>query len=336
MTHETERQRDSGERHWLTGKPPFVAEAMDGPDRDGTQHDGTQHNGVQHDGVALAGLRPVDISTDGSSPDGTAVDDTGVDGAAVDGTPPSGNRPDGAETPALLGPLSQQLAQLAQTLLEANTVGEVLARVVAAARAVLTDADLVSITMRGPDGDYTTPVRTDELADRLDELQYEHGEGPCVQATRTPGPGGSPNGNNLTGSPWPAWGPAAAALGVRSVLAVGLFPFGDPPRLGALNLYSTRRGGLDAVDRDLAVLLASHAAVAMAATQAVTAADLRAAQLGQALATRDVIGQAKGILMQRRGVSADEAFGILRRASQDLNIKLALVAERFVAHRDRL
>jgi hypothetical protein len=268
----------------------------------------------------------------GGGLDGSLGAVAGVDGHALDGNALDGRAVDGIALTAGVGPLARQLARLSHTLFEAPTVADVLDRVVDAALAVVPGAQLVSVTTRTGDGGYTTPARTDELADRLDELQYEHGEGPCVQATRTPGPGVVAEPDLLTGSPWPAWGPAAAALGVRSVLAVGLFPFSQAPRLGALNVYSFERGGLDGVDQDLAVLLASHAATALAATEAMSAAELRAAQLRQALQSRDVIGQAKGILMQRRGVSAD----ILRRVSQDLNLKLAKVAERFVAHRDKL
>ena len=128
----------------------------------------------------------------------------------------------------------------------------------------------------------------------------------------------------------------AAGLGVRSVLAVGLFPRGGAPRMGALNAYSHRPGGLDEQDRDLLLVLAAHASTALAATQATTASELEVAHLREALRSRDVIGQAKGILMERRGVSADEAFDILRRASQSLNIKLTQVAEKLVEHRGRL
>ena len=61
--------------------------------------------------------------------------------------------------------------------------------------------------------------------------------------------------------------------------------------------------------------------------------ELEVAQLRQALQSRDVIGQAKGILMERRGISADEAFDVLRRASQSLNIKLTTVAQTLVDRR---
>jgi AmiR/NasT family two-component response regulator len=116
-----------------------------------------------------------------------------------------------------------------------------------------------------------------------------------------------------------------------------LLPTPNPPRLsGALNLYSEWPHGLDAIDRDTILLLATHASLALASTEAVTSAKLREAQLRQAIDSRDVIGQAKGILMSRRNISAEEAFDILRVSSQKLNVKLTEVAKVVAAQPDIL
>jgi hypothetical protein len=234
---------------------------------------------------------------------------------------------------ATIGPLAAEFARLAENLMSATTVRGVLERVVEAARVAVPGADLVSVTLRADD-QFRTPVETDELATRLDEMQYRLGEGPCVESTRTPGLGLTYSADLGSGREYPRFGPAAARLGVHSVLAVGLFPLAESiPRSGALNLYSFDVGGIDELDRDLAVILAAHASTALAATMASTAADLEAAQLRQALTSRDVIGQAKGILMERRGISADEAFDALRKASQSLNVKLTQVAQTLVDRR---
>jgi hypothetical protein len=240
----------------------------------------------------------------------------------------------GGFTPSTVaGPLAEEFFRLAESLLDAATVHGVLQRVVDAARAAVPGADLVSITMR-VGGRFHTPVQTDELASRLDELQYRLNEGPCVESTRTPGLGLTFSGDLGAGREYPRFGPAAAELGVHSVLAVGLFPTGNSiPRDGALNVYSSQVNGIDELDRDLAVILGAHASTALAATLASTAAELEAAQLREALTSRDVIGQAKGILMERRGISADEAFETLRRASQSLNVKLTQVAQTLVDRR---
>lgn len=236
----------------------------------------------------------------------------------------------------LVGPLAREFVRLAEHLADADTVHGVLERVVRAAAVVVPGADLVSVSMRAADGLHT-PVQTEQLATRLDEVQYRLDEGPCVDATRTPGLGVTFSADLGSGREFPTFGPAAAELGVHSVLAVGLFPHGGAaPRLGSLNLYSRSRGGLDELDRDLALVLAAHASTALHATMASSAADLEVAQLREAIRGRDVIGQAKGILMERRGISADEAFDTLRRASQALNVKLALVAETLVERRSEI
>ncbi|MGE3288880.1 MAG: ANTAR domain-containing protein [Pseudonocardia sp.] len=243
---------------------------------------------------------------------------------------------DAAELTDTLGPLAREFVRLAETLMDDTTVLGVLHRVVLAAKAVVPGADLVSVTTRASGGGFETPVRTDLLAVRLDELQYRFAEGPCVAATVTQGLGVTFDADVGASRQYPHWGPAAAEAGVHSVLAVGLFPDVDGRRLGALNAYSRRRAGLDENDRDLLLVLAAHASTALAATLASTAAELEAAQLRDALRSRDVIGQAKGILMERRGCSEDEAFETLRRASQSLNVKLARVAQTLVENRSRL
>jgi GAF domain-containing protein len=238
-----------------------------------------------------------------------------------------------AEIAEAAGPLALEFVEVARLLAGETNVQGVLRRIVETAARVVPGADLVSVTLRSPSG-YTTPVETDALATRLDQVQYELDEGPCVEATRTAGLGVTFCADLGGGSEYPRFGRAAAAMGVHSVLAVGLFPHGgDTPRMGALNLYSRQVGGLDERDRDIALVLAAHAATALSATVACTAAELEAVQLRQALSTRDVIGQAKGILMERRKISADEAFDVLRRASQSLNIKLTQVAKTLVDRR---
>lgn len=232
-----------------------------------------------------------------------------------------------------IGPLADEFVRLAATLATESTVQGVLRRVVHGARQAVPGADLVSITLRSPAG-YTTPVETDALATRLDEIQYRLDEGPCVEATRTAGLGLTFSADLGRHGEYPRFGREAARLGVHSVLAVGLFPHGgDAPRMGALNIYSHEVGGLDELDRDIALVLAAHAATALAATTVCSAAELELAQLRQALDSRDVIGQAKGILMERRRISADEAFDVLRAASQSLNVKLTQVAATLVERR---
>jgi hypothetical protein len=231
------------------------------------------------------------------------------------------------------GPMAAAFVALAHRLFAATTVQEVLEHVVEAGRAAIEGADMVSVTVRGPDGRFHTPVASAPLAVTLDELQYRFDEGPCVEAARTPGPDVIISADLRAGTEFPQWGPAAAEAGAGSVLAVGLLPTGGELRTAALNLYSFDAAGLDKSDRDVAIVLAAHASTALAMTGASTAKDIKLAHLEEALRSRDVIGQAKGILMERRGISENDAFDVLRTASQSLNIKLAMVAETLATRR---
>jgi len=227
-----------------------------------------------------------------------------------------------------LGPLVQQFATLTYSLLDAESVDDVLQQITRAAVAVVPDAAMVSVTLRSPNGRLHTPAGTSPLAVQLDDLQYELDEGPCYDAAKPDGPAVSICADLGSGSPWRQWGPAAVELGVGAVVSTALLTDPDAKEAsGALNAYATAPHGLDAADLDILLLLATHASLAMAGVDAVTRAQLRETQLKRAVDSRDVIGQAKGIIMNRRGVSAPEAFDILRRASQDLNVKLVELAE---------
>jgi GAF domain-containing protein len=229
----------------------------------------------------------------------------------------------GGPSGAAAARLSPGFAALAESLLQARTVLDVLDRVLRAGTALISGADLAGVSLRDPDGVFRTLVSTDPLAGTLDELQYRFGEGPGMVAAEHPDLGVVTCAEVSVDPTYPRWGAAAARRGVHGVLSVGLFPRGTPPRLGALNFYSYDPGGLDRAEQNLAIVLAAHAAVALAAVDA----ERNTAHLRRALDTRDVIGQAKGILMARRGLSADEAFELLRQTSQRTNTKLVEVAE---------
>jgi hypothetical protein len=236
--------------------------------------------------------------------------------------------PHPAVGPADHSPLATQFAVLTRTLLTTDSVGDALEAVLRATHALVPDADLVSITLRGVDGRLHTPLETEPVGAELDELQNRYDEGPCLDAAREEGRAYSHSGDLTASRDWPRFGPAAADRGFLSVLSTALLVDPKPPRLsGALNIFSRKPDRLgDERSRDHALLLATHAALAVAQTEAVRLAELREANLRRAIETRDVIGQAKGILMNRRGITADEAFDLLRRTSQDLNVKLAELA----------
>lgn len=216
-------------------------------------------------------------------------------------------------------------------------VAGIVGRIVEAACAVVPGADLVSVVLRDPDDRFETVASNHASAEAADRLQDEEGEGPSLTAADRAGVGSALAQDLGADCAWPRFGARAAdELGLHAVLSTGLFPGGEPPRFGALNFYSWTTCTFDAADQDHALVLAAHAATVIAAVRARTAGELREAQLTEALQSRDVIGQAKGILMERRGYSSDEAFEVLRRTSQDLNVKLREVAETLVSRRPEL
>ncbi|XWO29104.1 GAF and ANTAR domain-containing protein [Rhodococcus sp. BGS-1C] len=160
----------------------------------------------------------------------------------------------------------------------------------------------------------TTALEIDRLQDCLEE-------GPCLDAVWTHQTIEVPDLGKETR--WPRFAPAAAALGVRSMLCFQLYTLHD--NLGALNLSSTSVDAFDGEARQTGTLVATHAAVALIAAE-------HEHQMQSALASRDVIGQAKGIVMERYDVSAIRAFDMIRKLSQDWNITVAELA-RTIANR---
>jgi GAF domain-containing protein len=166
----------------------------------------------------------------------------------------------------------------------------------------------------------TSPASSDALPAIVDRIQSETGEGPCVDAIREHQV--FQTGRLSDEERWPAFtARAVAESGIESVLSLRLFA--EETTMGSLNLYSTQIDAFD--DRDVAVatVFAAHAAVAWSTSQEIE-------NLKVGLITRQLIGQAVGLLMVRQRLSEAEALDVLRRASQRLNIKLREVAERIV------
>ena len=235
------------------------------------------------------------------------------------------------------GPLAREFALLTRSLLSATTVGDVLTQVMEGARRVIPAVDLASVTLREPDGTFHTPVETDPIAVELDQAQYRSGRGPCIESARPDGPAMALADDLGADERWPEFASVSVRAGFGSVLATSLLPERTGFELpGALNLYSRGRRAFVPADIDRALLLATHASLALATTAAVSAAELERSQLRTAIASRDMIGQAKGVLMARRGLTADEAFDVLRRTSQDLNVKLVELATTVAERPDAL
>lgn len=168
-----------------------------------------------------------------------------------------------------------------------------------------------------------TPAGTSDAVRAADRLQAETGEGPCIDAlydqttvyVR----------DLTTDDRWPTWGTKVSdETGLHSVLSCQLFT--DEDTVGALNMYSERVGGFDGEDRAEGLALAAHIAVAVAAAQQVQG-------LVRAKGSESLIGQAMGIAMERFDIDADQAWALLTRLSQSMNIKVRVLAEELIKTR---
>ncbi len=221
--------------------------------------------------------------------------------------------------------LENAVRSLSQLLLAEETLETTHGRVANLACRTLPPCDLASVTMIN-EGRPSTPVRTDPLAADLDSVQYRSRRGPCLEAYQV----GKIVRERISEKTdrWPEFSTEARKAGVQSVLAVPLVANGHP--LGALNLYSKSPRGYDEGAEETALLFSQQAAVACANAELYWRTFTLTEHLREALESRDVIGQAKGILMARRNCTAEAAFELLRQASQHRNIKLREIAEQVV------
>jgi GAF domain-containing protein len=217
-------------------------------------------------------------------------------------------------------------AELGRTKLSEISLDGLLGRVATLARQTLPGADEVSITMMGEQGPYTAAY-TGELALRLDERQYEHLLGPCLQAAAEKTTVSVPQ--TAADTRWSGWALRAASAGVGSVLAVGL-PIVDDLG-GALNIYGRRPGAFGDDVVTLAQTFAGYAAVALGNAFLYHRTAELARHLKAAMESRAVIEQAKGVIMAERRCTAEEAFAFLTAISQDTNRKLRDVAAALIA-----
>lgn len=212
--------------------------------------------------------------------------------------------------------LATRLGELARDLQHEDDLDTVLSGIVQAAVQLIPGADDASISLVTGRKRIVSKVASGDLPRRVDALQSSTGQGPCLDAAyddrvvRVP--------DLSTETRWPAFCSGAVELGARSMLSIQLFVEGD--RLGALNLFGVRPDAFDPESEQIGLLVAAHAAVAFADSQKIS-------QLNEALITRQLIGQAEGILMERYKISAQQAFLVLTRASSSTGSKLRDVAE---------
>jgi GAF domain-containing protein len=215
--------------------------------------------------------------------------------------------------------LAEQLGELARSMQGEQGVERTLDAIVRAAAETVPGAEEASISTVIGGREVRTPAATGELPRAVDRAQYETGQGPCLDSLYRQR---SLRLSDICGERrWPDFCARATELGVRSMLAVQLYVDGQD--LGALNLHSRQVDAFTDESEEVALIFASHAAVAFAGAK-------MQEQLQTAIDRRDLIGQAKGVLIERYKISGQEAFRLLVVASQTTNIKLFDVAEYLV------
>ena len=215
--------------------------------------------------------------------------------------------------------LALRMAELARSIAPPIGVDAVLHDVSKTAKELIPGVDEAGILLVGRNNTHETLGPTSALMNQLDELQMKYHEGPCLEAAldevviRT---------DDFRDEPrFPNYAPEVVKLGVLSALSFKLYT--ADRTAGALNLFGFQPNLWDSEAETIGMVLAAHAAAAILASR-------EGEQLQSALSTRDRIGQAKGIIMERFKIDDVRAFGMLRQLSQDTNTKLIEVAQRVI------
>lgn len=223
--------------------------------------------------------------------------------------------------------LARTLVDLADTLVEDFDMVELLTRLTDGCVDVL-DVGAAGLMLTAPDGALRVMASSSEAMRVLELLELQAQEGPCLDCFRS----GEPVVNqdlDTSIARWPQFAPAALAAGFRTVHALPMRLRGTV--LGGLNLFSVDARHIHPADLEAAQALADVATIALLQHRATHEAQVLNEQLSQALNTRIVIEQSKGIIAEREGVEIDEAFGLLRGHARNHNLLLADVARAVIA-----
>jgi transcriptional regulator with GAF, ATPase, and Fis domain len=176
-------------------------------------------------------------------------------------------------------------------------------------------------------GEIKTVAATSEVGNVIDRIQYETGEGPCLSSIKNQATFYLPD--MSSDKTWPAFSKRAAEeTGIKSLLGYVLKVHEDS--LGALNVTSTKADAMDEEARSVGALFAAQAGVVLANAMKQEHDEAQIHNLNDALVTRQLIGQAVGIIMATRQVDAEAAFETLRVISQSTNIKVRQIAQELV------
>ena len=219
-----------------------------------------------------------------------------------------------------LGALADKFAELGRDLVAPQSIDEVLRTISSRAYELVPAAEHAAIS-RGRKGNFETVASTSELPPLVDQIQDELNSGPCVDAVLDDST--YRVGDLARAVKWPEFGRRAAAdYGVRSMLSVRIY-LEDDDLLAGLNLYASATDAFDDSDETTATLLATHGALAFTAARRQDKID----NLERALVTSRRIGVAIGILMATHKVTEEQAFDLLRIASQNSHRKLFDIAD---------
>jgi GAF domain-containing protein len=209
----------------------------------------------------------------------------------------------------------EHVADVARRLAAEDHIDSLLQRIVDVGEEEIEGCDGVSLMLIGKGGRISTPAFSSPVARDSDLAQYESDEGPCLESLREHQ---TVMIDDLETEPrWPMYREKALQLGVRSMLSIRLFLYEDS--MGVLNFYSSLPHAFDRSAQLYGEVFAAHAAIALKAA-------IVEGGLQQALLSRDVIGQAKGIVMSAEGLSSRDAFARLQSVSQEQNRQLRDVA----------
>lgn len=215
--------------------------------------------------------------------------------------------------------IAAALTEAAQAINSPSSLDQTLGAVVRAAQQTVPGFEHVGISITHSNGEIETRAGTGQLVWDVDELQYKLHEGPCYDAIRN---GGVTIMDDIrTEDRWPRYVFEVRDLGLQAQMGLQLYT--EDGTLGGLNFYS-RHPGIDPDAVQLGELFAAHAAIALGRAR-------HEHQLKESVASRQAIGTAVGIVMERYRISEERAFQFLVRASSTSNIKLRLIAEEIVA-----
>jgi GAF domain-containing protein len=242
------------------------------------------------------------------------------DGMSEEGVDDGGTRKADDSSGGSLNPdVARDLSELSRELEAESDSSAVMQRILQAAVDEIGGAVGAAITLL-EHGQLSSPAHSSEQARAVGVAESETGEGPCVDTSRHEV---TLRSDDLRDEPrWPKWAAAAVENGVLSAMSFQLFVEGDS--MGALDVFGDHPNAFDEEAENTGLLLASHAAIAMASTRQVENMQI-------AIDNRDLIGQAKGILMERYKIRAGQAFDLIVASSRATHKKVRVVADQLVA-----